>query len=116
NKTWTPSPTGLTVVDGTGGATYSGTWSRKGDRIFFTVRVTVAGTCTTAATANTTYFPIGDMMPNVAVADVCHAVSDAVDSYGCGLIATNGRIYAPSWSAENKNITISGSYLAADPV
>ena len=53
--TWTPIFTNLTVVAGTGGATYAGRYSRLGRTVFYTVTITCTGTATTASTAGTTY-------------------------------------------------------------
>jgi hypothetical protein len=104
----------LTVVNGTGGATYSTTWQRHGKRVSFSVKIAVTGDCTTASTAGTTYFPFVGAMPTPLDIDVCFAVSDdGTNNYGTGLVATNGRVYAPTWAAVNKGIVVSGSYRCA---
>jgi hypothetical protein len=114
NRTLTPTPTNLTVVNGTGSASYSITWMRTAGRIYFTLNITVTGTATTASTANSTYFAIPAPMPSPLVDDVCVAVSNAVDSYGNGLVSSsNSRIYMPTWGAANKNIAVSGTYRCA---
>lgn len=116
DNTWTPVPTGLAVVNGTGGATYSGTWDRKGNLVFWQIKVTVTGTATTASTAGTTQWPIGSMMPNVAREGTCVAVNTDVTSYGVGYQSNStSKIFSPTWSAVNRNIIIRGSYETADP-
>lgn len=114
NNTWTPVPTSLTVVNGTGGATYSGTWDRKGDRVFYVILITVTGSATTASTAGTTYFAVDSAMPTPLAVDTNVAVGNGNNaSFGAGLSTATSKIYPPTWSAQNQNITISGSYRCA---
>lgn len=110
NNTFTPTPTALTVVPGTGGVSYSGTWNRANGRVTFTIQITITGTCTTASTANTTYFSLASL-PTPSNNDVVSVVAADVSNYGTGYIsALSSRCYTPTWSAKNANIVISGSY------
>lgn len=114
NPSWTPSPTGMTVINGTGGVTYSGTWDRKGNLVTGTIKVTPTGTATSAATANTTYFAFDSAMPSCTVVGTCEAVDDSVASYGVGAVFTNNRIYMPTWAAVNKPVYVGFRYLTSD--
>jgi hypothetical protein len=112
DNSFTPTPSGLAVANGTGGAIYRGRWGRANGRIHFTIEIVVTGTCTTASTANVTYFDVS-ALPTPSANDVAQAVSSTdVSSYGNGLVATNSRCYTPTWTAANKGIVISGSYAA----
>jgi hypothetical protein len=104
---WTPVATNLTVV---GTPTYTGIYTKIGNRIFWSLDV--ISTTSTAATANSTYFsglPVG-----AGNGDVAPAVRSDVTSLGNGLLDTaNGRVYAPTWSATALRVFLSGSYQAA---
>lgn len=119
NKSWTPSPTNLTVSLGGGSVAYSGTWDRKGDWIEGTIRIASSGGATTASTANSTYFAIGAMMPAPVVnAATVHVMDDnfnATYENGCVFTSGGGRIYLPTWAASSQNINIHFRYLAAEP-
>jgi hypothetical protein len=106
-NTWPPSFTNLTVVNGTGGATYSGTYTKIGRLVFFTAQITVTGDCTTAGTAAVTYHTL-PFTPAVFGASV--AADIVANGLGMGLIHTNGNNYPPAWSARNTGITISGVF------
>lgn len=116
---FTPTFTGLTVVNGTGNASYVGEYSVSGNYVHWTVQITITGTCTTsAAPAGATYFTgfpakyppkpstFGELFgSNFSVLD-----GTPVD-YGNGLLSHfNRRAYCPAWAAVNSNIYISGSY------
>jgi hypothetical protein len=104
-----PTFTSLTVTNGTGGATYSGKWTKLGDLIFWTVQITVTGTATTASTAGTT--TINNLPYTSALAANCVAANGAGASYGVGLIpAASVNAYTPTWSAYNGSVTITGWY------
>jgi hypothetical protein len=107
--TWTPTFTSLTVVNGTGGATYSGRYSRIGRTIFYTVKIVCTGTATTAAVAGTTYCDL----PVVASQDDAVATVNATTRLSVGngyLDATNDRCYPAGWTATGNTIIISGKY------
>lgn len=108
--TWTPTPSGLTVVNGTGGVTYGGTYTKIGRLVFITIVIIPSGTATTAATAGATYF---DGLP-FAVAQIAGgAWSDGnASSLGTEIVAL-GRLYAPTWSARNVQVYGSGTYVTA---
>jgi len=108
-STWVPTFTGLTVVNGTGGATYSGTYTKIGRIVYWSVVVTVTGTCTTASAAGSTW--INNLPVIVAGPGTLNAVSAALASYGIGVVTLNTtKAYVPTWAATNSNITISGWY------
>ena len=108
-STWTPTFTNLTVVPGTGGATYAGRYSRIGRTVFYTVTITCTGTATTASTAGNTYctLPIG------ASFDDTVTIANAATGIGLGtgyLDSTNDRCYPCTWGATGNKIIISGKY------
>lgn len=109
NENWVPVFSGLTVVNGTGGATYSGQWAKVGGLLFWTVQIAVTGTATTASVANTT--KITNLPFACAVPNVCHAVNDATVSLWTGRVPAGLNAYPPSWNAYNGGITISGWYM-----
>lgn len=107
--TWTPIFTNLTVVAGTGGATYAGRYSRLGRTVFYTVTITCTGTATTSSTAGTTYCDL----PVNPTQDDAVLIADKTTSLGLGtgyLDSTNNRCYPCSWVATGNTITISGKY------
>ena len=107
--TWTPTFTNLTVVAGTGGATYTGRYSRIGRTVFYTVVITCTGTATTASTAGTTYCDL----PVVASQDDTVTIADKTTKLSVGtgyLDSTNDRCYPCSWTATGNTIIISGKY------
>jgi len=116
NGTWTPVFTNLTVVNGTGGATYAGRYSRIGRTVFYTITVTCTGTATTEATNNSTYCTI----PIAAAYDDIVLVSNTATRSGGGhsrgnsdlgtLDSSTDRCYVTSWSATGDKIVISGKY------
>lgn len=109
-----PSPTGLTVVNGTGGATYALNWDLVGNYVHFTLNINVTGDCTTASVAGTTYFPLaGAMLAPIAEGQCTATRQDFVALTGSthvGGVATNSRIYTPTWTAVNASIRVRGSY------
>jgi hypothetical protein len=107
--TWTPTFTNLTVVNGTGAATYAGRYSRIGRTIFYTVKISCSGTATTASTAGTTYCDL----PITAAQDDTVTTSNKTTLLGIGtglLDSTNDRCYPSSWVATGNTIIISGKY------
>lgn len=108
-STWTPTFTNLTVVNGTGAATYAGRYSRIGRTIFYTVKISCSGTATTASTAGTTYCNL----PVAAAQDDTVTTSNKTTLLGIGtglLDSTNDRCYPSSWVATGNTIIISGKY------
>ena len=107
--TWTPTFTNLTVVNGTGAATYAGRYSRIGRTIFYTVKISCSGTATTESTAGTTYCNL----PVAAAQDDTVTTSNKTTLLGIGtglLDSTNDRCYPSSWTATGNTIMISGKY------
>lgn len=108
-STWTPTFTNLTVVPGTGAASYAGRYSRIGRTVFFTVKISCTGTATTAATAGTTYCDL----PIAASQDDSVTTVDKTTLLGIGtgvLDSINDRCYPSSWTATGNTIIISGKY------
>jgi len=108
-STWTPTFTNLTVVNGTGAATYAGRYSRIGRTIFYTVKISCSGTATTESTAGTTYCDL----PVAAAQDDTVTTSNKTTLLGIGtglLDSTNDRCYPSSWVATGDTIIISGKY------
>jgi hypothetical protein len=107
--TWTPTFTNLTVVNGTGGATYSGRYTQIGNIVHYTITITCTGTATTASTAGSTYctLPVG-----ASYNDTCTTANSATNvGIGTGVLdATNDRCYPNTWAATGNTITISGKY------
>jgi len=108
-STWTPTFSNLTVVNGTGAATYAGRYSRIGRTIFYTVKISCSGTATTESTAGTTYCDL----PVAAAQDDTVTTSNKTTLLGIGtglLDSTNDRCYPSSWVATGDTIIISGKY------
>ena len=116
-KTFTPSFSGLTIVNGTGGVTYSGIYSIRNRIVTFVAKMTVTGTATIANTAsNTTFmYPIADipLLPQFdSTIQITNSSQSASQNVGTGFIyEVNGRMYLPTWSASNSNFIISGTYF-----
>jgi hypothetical protein len=109
NGAWVPVFTSLTVVNGTGGATYAGRYTRIGRTVFYTVTITCTGTATTESTAGTTYCDI----PVLASQDDTVATSNGTTRLSVGggyLDSTNDRCYPAGWTATGNKIIISGKY------
>ena len=107
--TWTPTFTNLTVVNGTGGATYAGRYTQIGSIVYYTITITCTGTATTASTAGTTYCTL----PVAATYNDTCATANSTTNVGIGtgvLDATNDRCYPNTWAATGNTITISGKY------
>lgn len=107
--TWTPSFTNLTVVNGSGGATYSGTYTQIGRFVFWTAQIDVTGTCTTASTANSTFISNISALPTPAIVTTFTASDGEIDNLGVGVLTTT-RGYTPTWAAFNGQIFITGHY------
>jgi hypothetical protein len=108
---FTPTPTSLTVVNGTGGATYSGSWSISNRVVTLVYKITTTGTATTASTAATTFFSMPANMPLPQISCTGSAVNEATAaSLGAGYwYSGNGRVFTPTWTAQNGNIVFSFS-------
>ena len=107
--TWTPTFTNLTVVNGTGGATYSGRYSRIGRTVFYTIKIVCTGTATTASVAGTTYCTLPVAATQDDTVDVANATTRL--SVGSGYLdSTNDRCYPATWTTTGNTIIISGKY------
>lgn len=111
-NSYVPVPVNLAVVNGTGGATYSATWSIRNRCVTLNVRAVTTGTCTTAATAASTYFPAPATMP-VPQVPSAGGVSNEVNgaSLGVGFMYINGRFFMPTWGAQQGNFSGSVSFF-----
>lgn len=110
-NTFVPVPVSLAVVNGSGGATYSGTWSIRNRIVTVTFLITTTGTCTTAATAGATYFPLPLGLPapqTRSTGGVNNEVSGA--SLGVGLVYIAPRFFPPTWAPQQGNIAMSMTY------
>ena len=106
---WVPAFTGLTVVNGTGAATYTGTYTKIGRIVFWTVVITVTGSCTTASVLNTTF--VNNLPFTVGVNSTCHVINAVGLAIGVGQVPASGvAAYPPAWSAYNGAVTVSGWY------
>lgn len=109
-QAWTPAFTGLTVVNGTGGVTITGSFVIIGKMIKWRVKIATTGTATTASTASTTF--INNLPFLVLQNGSLRAISGTVTQGGVGLVAeggTNG--YTPTWTAYNGTFTVEGEYF-----
>lgn len=108
--TWTPSFTGLTVVNGTGTVTYAGRYTRIGNLVFWEVTINPSGTATTASVAGTT--KITNLPFTASSPATCQVVDGAgINSYGNGLVGFGTVAYTPNWAAANVEIVITGMTL-----
>ena len=107
---WTPTPTGLTVV---GTASYQGRYTVIGNTVYFTIEVSVSGG-TTAATAGTTSFTLPSGYAPLE-RDTAMVVDTAIVDLGTGLVdtAAGGSVKPPSWAARAATVVISGQYRIA---
>jgi hypothetical protein len=108
--TFTPAFVMLTVVNGTGGATYTGNWTRIGRLVCWQAFITVTGSCTVASTATQTYvynlpFTVAAPSGTFSVADSA-SISLGVGVYGQGLPYA----FLPGFAARNSNVYMSGFY------
>ena len=108
--TWTPTFVSLTVVNGTGGATYSGTYTKIGRVVFWTAAIAVTGTCTTASVAGSTN--ISNLPFQVANSNSFLTACDGTpNSLGVGQNQGGSLVaYIPTWTARNAQIFLSGQY------
>jgi hypothetical protein len=108
--TFTPVFTSLTVVNGTGGATYSGRYTKIGRIVNFEVVIAVTGTCTTASTVSATRFTTPFTIAQDSTAGFVFLRSAPIGEGTCDS-ATNF-VWCPAWVATNTNVIISGFYEA----
>lgn len=100
---WTPTFTSLTEVGGS--ATITGRYYRVGRRLCY-FRVLITPVTNTSATAGTTYinnFPITFSNDGFCVAMTANTGSNAGH-----VVASNNRIYVPSWTTITTPITVVG--------
>jgi hypothetical protein len=108
--TWTPNFSNLTVVNGTGAATFSGNYVKVGSLVKWLAVISVTGTATTAATSSTLITNLPFTPSNY---DVCAVVNGSNGtSYGNGAVIGGTNAYMPPWLATNSIIIISGNYLS----
>jgi len=100
--TWPPSPTGLTT---TGAPTYSGKYTRVGNRIFFDLTISANGGTTASAGSAGSYF--AGLPTTTAGADVCIVSDSNGAAIGTGLVSGT-RVYTPSWTARNTTSGVVG--------
>lgn len=105
----------LTVVNGTGGATTVGIWTKIGNVIFWTININVTGTATTSSTMITTFGTTYDLPYGPSTPDTMTGANGYPGgNYGAGITqqtaAGRTSFYPPSWAAVNGNIILSGKY------
>jgi hypothetical protein len=105
---WTPVATGLTVVLGGGTATLTGTYTKIGRIVYWTIKIVCTGAATTAATNGVTYFtlpfPVGEYNSFIG------SNADTAAGLAVGHVSLNARAYAPSWAAVGGTQILSGWY------
>jgi hypothetical protein len=114
--TWTPTFTGLTIVNGTGGVTYQANYVRVGRIVTFTITILVSGTATTQSIAGTTYSTVPFNPVSLG-----WQTFNVVDNTGAGSVLGTGIVRGssvnllmmPTWAALNSRISISGTYMVA---
>lgn len=107
---FSPVPTGLTTVVDGGTITYSGSRTLIGDTVFFTLKITCTGNCTTASTFGTSTFNLPlNFVPRFD--GLCPVLNTATGlSPGIARAATSGKLILPAWPAQKGTIVISGHY------
>jgi len=98
---WTPTFTSLTV---TGTPTITGRYYKLSQSICY-FRVHIVPATNTSATAGTTYVNNFPLTP--AANGICFAVSGNLGS-NSGQVATDGKIYVPTWTTVTVPLTILG--------
>lgn len=105
--TWVPTFTNLTVVNGTGGATYSGKYRIEGNMAFFNVAITVTGSCTTSSAGSSTFFGGMPYSGSPSIYPFTANFASGVTIIGSGIVSgSNG--YCPAWAATNSTVQIYG--------
>lgn len=107
--TWTPVFTNLTVVNGTGGATYTGRYSRIGRTVFFNIQIVCTGTATTSSTVGSTYCTLPTAVGVSDGCDVINATSNVSVGSG-GISSSTDTCYPAGWIATGNTICITGKY------
>ena len=93
---WTPTAVSLTT---TGSPTYSGTYTRIGNRVFGTLTIDANGG-TTASTANTTRFTGLPYAIKSGAGFACSTVTSTTVDQGSGRVEGSS-VYSPTWSADS---------------
>lgn len=105
---FTPVFSNLTVVNGTGGATFSGRYTAIGDLVTVSIRISTTGTCTTSSGTNTYTNSLPFPAARGAISPVVNTSSMAY--VGTGVIS-GVSMTLPAWTATSNQIDISGSYF-----
>lgn len=113
--TYTPTVTGMTVVNNSGLPTYTGYYSVKNRQVIVTIQIDPPGATTVQSVLGTTYFTMPPFCtgatPNKP--GTCVAVNNQpalYNSYAAGFVATTGKIYSPSWAAQNGELILTATY------
>jgi len=112
--TWTPTwASSPAVVNGTGGVTYSGTYTKVGRLVHITVLISVTGTATTASTVSSTRIdnlPFGGAITSQG-GGVVMLVNNIKSTGNCVISSSGGNtLWTPTWAATNQDITLSAMY------
>jgi hypothetical protein len=108
--TWVPTFANLTVVAGTGAATYTGLWWSLGPLVFIKWQISTSGTCTTASTSNLTSITNLPFTINAAGLFTFTVSDNNISNIGVGLFYTGTTAYTPTWAARGGSVTGSGWY------
>jgi hypothetical protein len=103
---WTPTYTSLTTA---GSVTHTGRIYRvSSSLIYFRAKIVTSGGGTSASSAGTTY--ISNLPATVTIDGSCQAtrVTTNLEIGGGAVIASNSRIYPPTWAATTNIIVITG--------
>ena len=107
---FTPTFNNLVVVNGTGSASYTGRYTRVGNRVDWEVVIGVSGTCTVAANSSST--TITNLPFSSANSSVLVASDNAARNYGTGVVIGGATTaYVPTWAAVNNAVVITGTLL-----
>lgn len=108
---WTPTPNGIAIVNGTGGVTWVGAYSIRNRLVTATIRAVLTGTATTAnGAAGTNFVSLPPNLPAPQIPAAGGVVNDSGASLGVGLAYINGRFFPPAWGAQTGNVTMTVTY------
>jgi len=99
--TWTPTPaTGLTIVNGTGGVTFGGTYTKVGRLVLLQATITCTGTATVASSGGIQIALQG--LPFSMNQGAMNAVVDGQNNIrGNSYVHAGINMFLPSWTATN---------------
>ena len=107
--TFTPTFTGLTVVNGTGSVTFSGRYTRIGNRVDWEITIQPSGSATSQSVAGSTF--CNNLPFTGSNGSNCLACDNSTGlSLGTGaVLASTTQAYTPSWAANNHFLVVTGT-------